>query len=74
MSAPGGGGWARLRALDVYRRIPKDLTETTVLGAVLSLVSLAVIVALFAMNLRTMFEGASRASRRPLEALRRRAA
>ena len=57
MSAPGGGAWSRLRALDVYRRIPKDLTETTVLGAVLSLASLALIITLFALNLHTMFEG-----------------
>lgn len=55
---PGRGGFAAtLRSVDLYRRIPKDLTESTLLGAVLSLISAAVIGALFFLNLRSMFEG-----------------
>lgn len=52
---PGGFG-ARLRTMDMYRRIPKDLTESTMLGAAVSLISLLVIITLFGLNLRTMFE------------------
>lgn len=56
---PGRGGFAaRLRSVDMYRRIPKDLTESTLLGAVLSLISAAVIGTLFYLNLKSMFEGA----------------
>ena len=59
VSGRSSGGFAsRLRAADIYRRIPKDLTESTVLGAVLSLLSLAAIVVLFTLNLKSMFDGA----------------
>lgn len=61
----GGGFAARLRSVDMYRRIPKDLTESTLLGAVLSLISAVVIGTLFYLNLKSMFEGEDRDIRSP---------
>ena len=47
-----------LTGVSSLRRIPKDLTESTLLGAVLSFLSLGAIVVLFWLNAKSMFDGA----------------
>jgi len=52
MSAPnniygGGGQRSRMSSVDFYRRVPKDLTEATTLGALMSLAAVLVMAILF---------------------------
>lgn len=42
-----GGVQSKLRKLDIYRKLPSDLTEPTTAGALISLLSTIVIVVLF---------------------------
>lgn len=42
-----GGVQSRLRKLDIYRKLPADLTEPTTAGALISVISTIVIVILF---------------------------
>ena len=42
---------ARLRALDIYRKTPKDLTEATTVGGAISIVATVVMVLLLMMEL-----------------------
>ena len=42
-----GGVQGKLRSLDIYRKLPKDLTEPTMSGALVSIVSTVVMVFLF---------------------------
>jgi hypothetical protein len=43
--------FAKLRDYDLYRKIPKDLTETTVHGAVLSVCAIIFMLSLFVAEL-----------------------
>ena len=43
---------ARIRDFDFYRRIPKDLTESSVHGSLLSLFALLFLFTLFAVEFR----------------------
>lgn len=43
----GSGVQARLRRLDIYRKLPSDLTEPTMAGALISLISTVIIGLLF---------------------------
>jgi hypothetical protein len=45
------GFWSRLKGLDIYRDIPKDLTEQTPVGALVSIVCLIITFYLFASEL-----------------------
>lgn len=42
-----GGVQSKLRKLDIYRKLPSDLTEPTKAGATISLLSTIVIIVLF---------------------------
>lgn len=46
------GFGARLRALDIYRKTPKDLTEATTVGGAISVIASAVMLLLLMMELR----------------------
>ena len=37
----------QIRQLDIYKRLPKDLTEPTLLGAIVSIVSTLILLFLF---------------------------
>ena len=50
-AAPVGFG-ARLRALDIYRKTPKDLTEATTVGGAISIFASVVMLLLLLMELR----------------------
>ena len=45
----------RLKAMDIYRRIPKDLTEATLAGGSISLISMGLCAFLFCINLYGFF-------------------
>ena len=45
----------RLKAMDIYRRIPKDLTEATLAGGSISLVAMGLCAFLFFVNLWGFF-------------------
>ncbi|KAM3127184.1 hypothetical protein pb186bvf_020703 [Paramecium bursaria] len=51
-----GGVHSRLKQLDVYRKLPRDLTEPTNAGALISLISTIVIVWLFITELKAYIE------------------
>lgn len=42
-----GGVQSRLKSLDIYRKLPSDLTEPTMAGALVSIVSTICIALLF---------------------------
>ena len=46
----------RLKAMDIYRRIPKDLTEATLAGGSISLISMGLCLFLFCVNLYGFFD------------------
>lgn len=43
---------SKLKEFDFYRRIPKDLTESSLHGSLLSFFALAFLIALFTVELR----------------------
>ena len=43
----GSGVQKRLQSLDIYRKLPSDLTEPTMSGALISIVSTVLIALLF---------------------------
>ena len=45
----------RLKSMDIYRRIPKDLTEATLAGGSISIISLGLGAFLFCVNLYGFF-------------------
>jgi hypothetical protein len=47
-----GGVQKRLQALDVYRKLPSDLTEPTMSGALISIISTILIALLFITELQ----------------------
>ena len=49
-----GGVQSRLRKLDIYRKLPADLTEPTTAGALISVISTIVIVILFITELQVI--------------------
>ncbi|CAK80892.1 unnamed protein product (macronuclear) [Paramecium tetraurelia] len=51
-----GGVQSRLRKLDIYRKLPADLTEPTTAGALISVISTIVIVILFTTELQAYIE------------------
>ncbi|CAD8177444.1 unnamed protein product [Paramecium pentaurelia] len=51
-----GGVQSRLRKLDIYRKLPADLTEPTTAGALISVISTIVIVVLFITELQAYIE------------------
>lgn len=46
------GVQSRLRQLDIYRKLPSDLTEPTKAGALISILSILVMLFLFITELR----------------------
>jgi hypothetical protein len=52
----GSSALDRLRSLDVYRKIPKDYTESTLSGAMISVVSAICMIILFISELNSYLE------------------
>ena len=48
----GNSVTSKLKKLDVYRKMPRDLTEPTFSGALMSIISLSIIAILFISELR----------------------
>jgi hypothetical protein len=51
-----GGVQSRLRSLDIYRKLPTDLTEPTMAGALVSIISTVCIVLLFATEMQVSID------------------
>ena len=43
---------AKIKAMDVYKRIPRDLSEATFTGAIISVISIAIVLLLFTSELK----------------------
>lgn len=46
------GAHSRLRSLDIYRKLPSDLTEPTMAGALISIISTICMIVLFMTELQ----------------------
>ena len=43
---------AKIKAMDVYKRIPRDLSEATFTGAIISVISIEIVLLLFTSELK----------------------